>query len=205
MPCLSLMAAIICALRLKKKPGIFNMARPGYKRSLNIALGAVLPLTLALQIGFFYYDLIPSKADLKEIGGAIGHVAYLRNGFPDYIVLKHQVHDDRFYVIVDENTAREWRLKEKLTENMNVRFLADASKNIFYPEGAHNIWEISSGGETIIPYEAVRQVRASIARADNWGVARITLFFFAGYLLTLYWVKKEENALHDARRKGHRT
>jgi hypothetical protein len=78
---------------------------------------------------------------------------------------------------------------------MNVRLLTHASKNIFYPEGAHNIWEISSGGETVIPYEAVRQVRASIAGADNWGVARMTLFFFAGYLLTLYLVKKEEKSI----------
>jgi len=115
-------------------------------------------------------------------------------------VLKHQVHDYRFYVIVDENTAREWHLKEKLTENRDVRLLTHASKNIFYPEGAHNIWEISSGGETVIPYEAVRQVRVAIAGEDNRGVAKMTIFFFLGYLLTLYLAKKEENAAHDGRR-----
>lgn len=201
---LSLMAAIICSLRLNKKPGIFHKTRPGFKRSLNFALAAMLPLTLVLQIGFFYYNLIPSKADLKEIGGTIGQVSYHLNGLPDYILLRHQVHDNRFYVIVDENSAREWQLKEKLTEDMDVRLLADASKNIFYPEGAYNIWEISSGRETVIPYEAVRQVRVSIARADNWDLGRMTLFFFSGYLLTLYWVRKEENSLVSGQ-NGDRT
>ena len=200
---LSAAATMICALRLKKNPGIFNAVRPGFKCSLNLALGAVLPLTLTLQICFFYYDFIPSKADLKEIGGTIAQVSYHRNGYPDFIVLKHQIHDCRFYIIVDENSAREWQLKEKLTEDSDVRLLADASKNIFYPEGARNIWEISSGEKTVLPYEAVRQVRASIARADNWGIARMNIFFLSVYLLTLYLVKKEEHSTHDGRRTGH--
>jgi hypothetical protein len=49
------MAAIICSLRLNIKTGIFNKTRPGFKRSLNFALAAMLALTLVLQIGFFYY------------------------------------------------------------------------------------------------------------------------------------------------------
>jgi hypothetical protein len=199
---LSLFAVIIYSLRLQKKPGTLNAAQRSYKRAINFALAAVLPLLVVIQIGFFYCSLIPSKTDLKKISGTISHISYHRNGFPDYIVLKNQAHDNRFYFTMDENSAGEWQLKEKLSEAMDVRLLADDSKNIFYPEGACNIWEIASNQEVLIPYEAIRQVWISRAKAENWEVAQIVIFFFSGYLVTLYLVKKEENTTKNNRRKG---
>lgn len=188
---LSVVIVGVFSIRLSKKRYNFNIMRRSLVHRLNLAVFSMLLPLFVIQIGIFYCNLIPAKDKLIAIEDKIIEISHHEDGLPDFIVLKEQGADKRYYIATHKQFMAEWQIAEKLKKNMKVKIIAGKSKNIFYPDDPYLIWEIATHTEAIIPYDAFRKARASYAKADNLGLAKITLLTLLCYILTRYLIKRK--------------
>lgn len=140
---------------------------------------AILYYVAAMGIIFltvFYSNYVPSKDNLLYVSGKVLDIVYW-NDTPIEIQLMKDFNNRTFTII----KGKQWSSVSKLKRGDTIDIYAKESDSVI--KNSYDIFELSSDGEVIIPYDAIKKHMDDYANDSNR--TAITFFVVLGSLYVL--------------------
>lgn len=183
---LSVLFVIALSFRLRKKPGILNLAELGTANKVYFSASFFLSMSIIALTCIMYFDMIPARNDLTRIDGKI--LTNERKGNGRHLALMN-AGSKTYYLTPDDMLTARCPDINALKNNSTVKLLVDPMPNIL---NYYRVFQIESDGKVICPYDIICDIRKSEVKDEIIIYKYAAGFWLLVYFISLHFKKKED-------------